>query len=589
MLQKLNHPHLVRYVNSFVQGETLCICMDYADGGDLAGAISKRERTRSFFPEATAAKYAFQLCSALAHCHHILKLLHRDIKPANCFLTSEGNVKLGDFGISKMSMGTQDVAQTQCGTPLYMSPEQCRGQPYSRAADVWAMGVVLWQMLTLKTPYLDMLDPQQRGLHGILRAIQTTRLDIGVVRKHYSVEMAALTTALLSPKVEHRPTMRVVLHWPILSSAAGLEQTPAMPLPAAHPPTARPAIDAITSDGVAPVQGARLGEGSRMPATVEAPVVTGGDVAADSERAAGAIQRSFRRMGIQPLQPPPSPTSVSSHPSSLSAAPPWYGALARAAPLPGQDGGSPGGGGSLDQRHPGGDLVQQRLEELRNRVAAQYRKAIPRPGAPNAASPYDVAKVQVAAARQRSKDAEQARRVRAADAVRAAPGRPAEPRVPEPVTSSVPHHDATPIRHLAEAAPDTPPIGKGGLYPLGAAQKQEAARVDANGNLDATAYQQPVRKPQQAAVRAPYHAACKAAHLAAYPEAPLGRAASPYTAKKAWESPEQQGAKPVHEYPVSAARVAIRADLDRISMARHKDEEERRAATAALHAAPTRL
>lgn len=448
--------------------------------------------------------------------------------------------------------------------------------------------MVLWQMLTLKTPYLDMLEPQQRGLHGILRAIQTTRLNIGAVRKNYSVEMSALTAALLSPKVEHRPTMMVVLHWPVLSSAPGLEPTSSAPLFADAAPPGRPAANVIVCDGVARAQDAALGEADRVPAPVETPCEAGGSPVSDSARAAEAIQRSFRRMGRQPLKPTPKRPPASSNPSEPAPPQRWYGAPAREAPLPGPYSGASPRGARRALHPPGGEKVQQRLEELRNRVAAQYWQAGPRANVPGAASPYEVAKAQLAEARQRSKDAEQARRAGVAEAVVAAPGGLAKPQAPEPMPPAVPQHEATPIRPLAKAAPEASPIGKGGLYPLSAARQAEATREEGKGFPAVADYPRPVRQPQQSALRAANHAARKAAHLAAYPDAPHGMAPSPSAAKQAGATPGLEGPKQAHDHPVSAARVAVRADLDRISQARHKDEEARRAAAAVFQDVPKR-
>jgi len=184
---------------------------------------------------------------------------------------------------------------TQCGTPLYMSPEQCRGQPYSRAADVWALGVVLWEMLTLQAPYMDKLKPHQRGIHGLLRAIQSTRLDILCIRKRYSDEMTALTAALLAQDVARRPTMSAVLHWPVLRNASGIDFTP----------TAAAAASA-----------------SPEPPTE-----------AEDNRAAWAIQRSFRRMGRPRVRGEPYPyAQVKAVANARPAARPWP--LGPAPPLP---------------------------------------------------------------------------------------------------------------------------------------------------------------------------------------------------------------------------------------------------------------
>ena len=83
-----------------------------------------------------------QCVDALSYCHHTCHLLHRDLKPGNIFLTSDGDVKLGDFGISTTLTSTNALARTQCGTPLYMSPELAHGLPYDVGADVWAAGLV---------------------------------------------------------------------------------------------------------------------------------------------------------------------------------------------------------------------------------------------------------------------------------------------------------------------------------------------------------------------------------------------------------------------------------------------------------------
>ena len=102
-------------------------------------------------------KVFWQLTSALAYCHHDLHMLHRDLKPQNVFLAANGDVKLGDFGLAKVIEATLALAQTQCGTPLYMSPELCLGQEYNRAADVYATGCILYELMTLTAPWAGAL------------------------------------------------------------------------------------------------------------------------------------------------------------------------------------------------------------------------------------------------------------------------------------------------------------------------------------------------------------------------------------------------------------------------------------------------
>jgi NIMA (never in mitosis gene a)-related kinase len=70
-----------------------------------------------------------------------------DIKPANIFMNkAQDIIKLGDFGIAKQLDGTQDLAETQVGTPCYMSPELLNGEPYTFAADIWALGCIAYEV-----------------------------------------------------------------------------------------------------------------------------------------------------------------------------------------------------------------------------------------------------------------------------------------------------------------------------------------------------------------------------------------------------------------------------------------------------------
>jgi len=76
--------------------------------------------------------------------------MHRDMKASNVFLTKQEIAKIGDFGISKVLQGTMEAALTVVGTPYYMAPEVCQHKPYTLKSDVWALGCLLYQLITLE-------------------------------------------------------------------------------------------------------------------------------------------------------------------------------------------------------------------------------------------------------------------------------------------------------------------------------------------------------------------------------------------------------------------------------------------------------
>jgi NIMA (never in mitosis gene a)-related kinase len=152
VLSSLKHPYIVKYREGFYEDGWLCIVMDYAEGGDLYAKIKMMHKKGDRFPQDQILLWFTQSILALKYIHE-QHILHRDLKSNNFFLSKAGNIKLGDFGIAKVLECTAAVAQTQIGTPYYLSPELCSGKAYNWAADIWAMGCILYEMAATKRPF----------------------------------------------------------------------------------------------------------------------------------------------------------------------------------------------------------------------------------------------------------------------------------------------------------------------------------------------------------------------------------------------------------------------------------------------------
>lgn len=128
ILRELNHPNIVRYYDRIIDRDNskIFIVMEFCEGGDISTMIKSSRREKKYLPEDMIWVILSQVLQALQSCHRRKegKILHRDLKPGNIFLDSNYNVKLGDFGLSRV-MGDESVfAYTHVGTPYYMSPEQ---------------------------------------------------------------------------------------------------------------------------------------------------------------------------------------------------------------------------------------------------------------------------------------------------------------------------------------------------------------------------------------------------------------------------------------------------------------------------------
>lgn len=147
--ETLTHPNVVRVLETGRDGQTYFIAMEYVDGIDLKVHLRRMGRLEA----ADTERIARSVCEALDYAHH-QGIVHRDIKPQNILLASDGTVKVADFGIARaMAAVTITQTGTVLGSVQYMSPEQARGAGVGRASDVYALGVVLFEMLTGRLPF----------------------------------------------------------------------------------------------------------------------------------------------------------------------------------------------------------------------------------------------------------------------------------------------------------------------------------------------------------------------------------------------------------------------------------------------------
>lgn len=202
LLAKLKHPYIVRYRESFMDKGWLCIVMDYADGGDLTAKIEEYKAKGELIPEAQVLRWMAQGILALKYLHD-KHVLHRDLKPSNLFLTGSGDLRMGDFGISKVLDSTLGCAKTFVGTPFYISPEVIMEKPYRWPADVWSMGCIVFQLCAQKVPF------EAQNIRGLVQKV--TKGPLPELPAPYSKELREVFNKMLIRNPEERAKVEDII------------------------------------------------------------------------------------------------------------------------------------------------------------------------------------------------------------------------------------------------------------------------------------------------------------------------------------------------------------------------------------------
>jgi serine/threonine protein kinase len=221
---RLNHPHVVGVYDFGEYDGRLFLVMELVEGDSLA----RRLTTAGPLPAAEVARIASQAAAGLAAAHQ-QGIVHRDIKPANLLLDADGTLKIGDFGIARFvddPSGALTTTGQIVGTSLYLAPERALGQNAGPASDVYALGCVLYQLLTGKPPFRA--DTAVAILHQHLDAAPEPPRQL-VAGLPPAFENYLL--GLLAKQPEDRPAAQQVAEW----FGSGAWQGRSEPLPAPEP------------------------------------------------------------------------------------------------------------------------------------------------------------------------------------------------------------------------------------------------------------------------------------------------------------------------------------------------------------------
>ncbi|KMT12797.1 hypothetical protein BVRB_4g088910 [Beta vulgaris subsp. vulgaris] len=200
---------LVEFYGAFYIPDSgqISIALEYMDGGSLADII----RIQKSIPESVLSAVVRKLLNGLSYLHGVQHLVHRDIKPANLLINLKGEAKITDFGISAGLENSMAMCATFIGTVTYMSPERIRNESYSYPADIWSLGLALFECGTGEFPYTANDGP----VNLMLQILDDPSPSPS--KEKFSSEFCSFIDACLQKDAEARPTAEQLLAHPFIT------------------------------------------------------------------------------------------------------------------------------------------------------------------------------------------------------------------------------------------------------------------------------------------------------------------------------------------------------------------------------------
>ena len=245
---RLLHPGIVGVYDFGDDGKVAYIAMEFVEGHTLSQYLAQKVK----FTEADVASLAVQLLEALAHAHEH-GVWHRDIKPSNVIMTKTGRIKIADFGIARTDTTGLTMANSVLGTPMYMAPEQFMGLPIDHRVDVYSAGVVLYQLLAGRAPFIG---PHEALMYKVVNEVPAPPSTLEGAPHGSRFDTVVAAALAKDPRTRHanagtfRDAVVAALGGPV-PPAVSREAVFALPAPQEYAPTER-IVSAPPTDSALP-------------------------------------------------------------------------------------------------------------------------------------------------------------------------------------------------------------------------------------------------------------------------------------------------------------------------------------------------
>ena len=233
---RLLHPGIVGVYDFGDDGRVAYIAMEFVEGHTLSHYLTQKVR----FSAADVVSLMTQLLEALAHAHEH-GVWHRDIKPSNVIMTKSGRIKIADFGIARTDTTGLTMANSVLGTPMYMAPEQFMGLPIDHRVDLYSAGVVLYQLLAGRAPFMG---PHEALMYKVVNEVPAPPATLegaphgGLLDDVVAVALAKDPRARYANAAAFRAAVVAALNQPP-APAVSQEAVFALPMPSEYAPTER--------------------------------------------------------------------------------------------------------------------------------------------------------------------------------------------------------------------------------------------------------------------------------------------------------------------------------------------------------------